>query len=54
MDNILPQCIQSMGCWCACHAAGMEFDEPCDTDESRARTLATELSDDDHDDHDEL
>ncbi len=34
-----PDCAASMGCLCACHAAGMSADEPCDTSERRARMI---------------
>lgn len=36
----LPLCAQAMGCLCACHAAGMDASEPCDTSEDRAREIA--------------
>ena len=36
----LPICAQAMGCLCACHAAGLDAVEPCDTDEERAREIA--------------
>lgn len=35
----LPLCVQSMGCYCACHAAGLDSSEPCDTSEERARAI---------------
>lgn len=37
-----PPCALAMGCLCACHAAGLDASEPCDTSEERARKIAEE------------
>lgn len=29
----LPLCVQAMKCWCAGHAWGIPYSDPCDTDE---------------------
>lgn len=34
-----PPCALAMGCLCACHAAGLDAGEPCDTSEARAREI---------------
>lgn len=50
MSKPLPQCVQSMGCWCAGHAWGIGWDEPCDTDEKYFAMLGP--NDDEEDDYD--
>jgi hypothetical protein len=39
-EPAVPPCAASMGCLCACHAAGMAASEACDTNEDRARSFA--------------
>jgi hypothetical protein len=38
-----PDCVTSMRCLCACHAAGLASSEPCDTNEQRAQDIADGL-----------
>lgn len=35
-----PACLAMMGCLCACHAAGLDPRETCDTNKQRARDLS--------------